>query len=327
MKRCFIILLVILISVKCCFTQDPHFTQFYSNPLYLAPSFAGATEQHRLATTYRNQWPSMPGAFITYSFSYDYYSTNYNSGVGFLFMRDEAGTGRMSRTNAGIQYSYNIQISDLWYVRPGVYFLYTQRGLDFNRLLFNDQIHVSGTTSTIEVPSENSIGDIDFSTSALVFSNKCWLGISVDHLLRPNQSLYGDDIKLPIKYSVFGGVQIIRRSRLLRPIDETLSMAFIFRSQDYNNQLDVGLYYYKSPLVFGFWYRGIPVVKSNNRIGDAVALLVGFKIEQFSIGYSYDFTISKLLTSTGGAHEVSLIYEFTTYREKKKKHAIPCPEF
>ena len=65
----------------------------------------------------------------------------------------------------------------------------------------------------------------------------------------------------------------------------------------------------------------MPFVISDNKI------LVGYKIEQFSVGYSYDFTINKLLTSTGGAHEIALIYEFTNKRKKRKRHMIPCPEF
>ena len=38
--------------------------------------------------------------------------------------------------------------------------------------------------------------------------------------------------------------------------------------------------------------------------------LIGIKTSQFHIGYSYDFTISNLIGSTAGAHEISLIYEF-----------------
>jgi hypothetical protein len=50
--------------------QDPTFSQFYANKLYLSPSFAGATEQYRLAMNYRNQWPAVPGVFNTYSISF-----------------------------------------------------------------------------------------------------------------------------------------------------------------------------------------------------------------------------------------------------------------
>lgn len=127
-----------------------------------------------------------------------------------------------------------------------------------------------------------------------------------------------------MKFSFFGGFQIIRQGKLLKPIDETVSLAYLFRLQQNKKQLDIGLYWNKVPLVLGFWYRGIPPFNSER--GDALAMLVGFKMKGFSIGYSYDFTISNLVSSTHGAHEISLSLDFQTNR-KKKIHAIPCPEF
>jgi len=58
--------------------------------------------------------------------------------------------------------------------------------------------------------------------------------------------------------------------------------------------------------------------------------LIGIKTSTVHIGYSYDFTISNLISSTGGAHELSLIYEFNNLsvgQRNKRIRAIPCPEF
>ncbi|MGC9343401.1 MAG: PorP/SprF family type IX secretion system membrane protein [Bacteroidales bacterium] len=309
------------------FSQDVQFTQFYASKLYLAPSFAGAIQQDRIALSYRNQWPAIPGTFISYTFAYDHYFSNFNSGVGFLLFRDVAGSGSLSTTNFGIQYSYDFQINNYWHIRPGAHFYFSQTGLDFDKLIWNDQILPGGTGQTsIEQPPLESKADIDFASSILVYSEKHWLGFTVDHLLKPRNSLYDTEQFVPLKVSVFGGTQVIRRGKLLNPVDETLSLAFLFKSQAGINQLDLGLYWYKEPLVFGLWYRGIPIV-NNEKVGDAISFLTGYKIENFSFGYSYDFTISKLLSSTGGSHEVSLIYEFKTSRERKRKHMIPCPEF
>ena len=93
-------------------------------------------------------------------------------------------------------------------------------------------------------------------------------------------------------------------------------------------QLDFGLYWYKNPLIFGFWYRGLAGFSGGGFDRDAVILLVGSKTQNLHIGYSYDFTISSLLGSTGGSHEVSVMYEFKSNKKRKRKiHAIPCPEF
>ncbi len=327
MKKYIFIILSVTLSIFHLSGQDPQFTQFYANKLYLAPSFAGAVQQDRISLNYRNQWPSLPGTFVSYAFSYDHYFDGFNSGVGVLFLRDLAGSGKLSTTNFGVQYSYDIQINNWWHIRPGIHFMYTQTGLDFDKLLWNDQISVGGNTSTTEQrPGVETRGDVDFSTSALAYSDKHWFGFAVDHMLKPKNSLYGNEFTVPLKVSIFGGTQVIRKGRLLSPIDESLSIAFLFKTQDKISQLDLGLYWFKSPLMLGLWYRGIPVI-NNERIGDAIAVLAGYKIEDFSVGYSYDFTISRLLSSTGGAHEISLIYEFKTSRARKKRHMIPCPEF
>ncbi len=325
MKRLTIILTLFLF---CFFSlaQDPQLTQFYSAPLYLAPSFAGATQQHRVASTYRNQWPGVPGAYVTYTFSYDHFFSNFNSGLGLLIMRDEAGSGDLSTTNIGVQYSYDIQLADLWHIRPGISFVFTQTGINFSKLLWGDQISPSGTTPTIQIPSLERKGAIDASLSVLVYSGRMWAGAAVDHLFRPNNSLYDNDTRLGMKITAFGGYQVVRKGRLLKPIEETLSLAGLFKYQSHIMQLDMGVYWYKNPLVFGLWYRGLPVI-SNEMRGDAICFLVGYKVDQFSIGYSYDFTINKLLTSTWGSHEIALIYEFTTSRKKQKRHMVPCPEF
>ena len=325
MKKLFISY-VLLLNLCILASQDVQFTQFYANKLYLAPSFAGAVQQDRVSLSYRNQWPELPGAFVSYSFSYDHYFSNFNSGVGILFLRDLAGSGELSTTDFGVQYSYDIQVNNWLHVRPGIHFLYMQTGLNFDKLIWNDQLSPSGNTQTIEQPTLNSQGDVDFASSILAYTDKHWLGLTVDHMLKPKNSLYDSETTVPLKVSLFGGTQIYRKGRLLNPIDESLSVAFLFKNQNEYSQLDFGLYWFKEPLILGLWYRGIPII-FDEKVGDALALLGGYKIDNFSIGYSYDFTISKLMSSTGGAHEISIMYEFKTTRERKKKHMIPCPEF
>ena len=125
--------------------QDPQFTQFYANPLYLAPSFAGATTQDRISAVYRNQWPELNNVFVTYSFAYDHFFENFNSGVGVLVMRDVAGSGDLGILNAGVLYSYDIKINDDIHLRPGIHFNYTQQGLDYYKLVWNDQLTSGGS--------------------------------------------------------------------------------------------------------------------------------------------------------------------------------------
>jgi len=308
--------------------QDPTFSQFYANPLYLAPSFAGATEEYRLGINYRNQWPAVPGVFHTYSISFDKAMPNFNSGFGILATYDVAGSGDLSTTNIGLLYSYDFSISNDWHIRPGINFKFYYLGLDIYKLIFNSQLTGSGTSPSVYPPPFDNVADVDFATSALAYNDRIWAGFTLDHLLVPKTSFYGDDANVPIKFNLFGGIQLIKKTRLRVKLQETLSIAMNFQKQAKFYQTDVGLYYFKSPLIFGLWYRGIPFMTS--QAGDAIIGLIGYKSDNLHIGYSYDFTISNLISSTAGAHEISLVYEFTSFTlgtQKKRIRAIPCPEF
>ncbi len=328
LRRTVYILITVFILFSDCYGQDPTFSQFYANPLYLAPSFAGATQEYRIGMNYRNQWPSIPGVFETYSISFDKAMPNFNSGIGVLATYDVAGSGDLSTTNIGLLYSYDFNINKDWHFRPGVNFKFYYLGLDIAKLVFNSQITGSGTTPSISPPPFDNVADVDFATSFLAYNDRYWGGFTLDHLLAPKTSFYANDSKVPVKFNLFGGMQLIKKTRLRVKLKEVLSIAVNFQKQQKFYQTDLGLYYYKDPLIFGLWYRGIPFVTS--QAGDAVIGLIGIKTEQLHIGYSYDFTISNLISSTGGAHEISLIYEFNSFKigqQRRRIRAIPCPEF
>ena len=329
MKRIIYLLILSFIIFADSFGQDPTFSQFYANKMYLAPSFAGATEEYRFALNYRNQWPSIPNSvFNTYSISFEKAMPNFSSGIGVLATYDVAGSGNLSTTNIGLLYSYDFNINKEWHIRPGVNFKFYYLGLDIGKLIFNSQMTGTGVTPSITPPPFNSVADVDFATSALVYNERIWAGLTLDHLLVPKTSFYGDDASVSVKFNMFGGVQVLKKTRLRQKMQEVLSVAMNFQKQGKYYQSDLGLYYYKDPLLFGLWYRGIPLVTS--QAGDAIIGLVGIKTSQLHIGYSYDFTVSNLISSTGGAHEISLIYEFNNLslgQQRKRIRAIPCPEF
>lgn len=301
--------------------QDPHFTQFYANALYLGPSFAGAVEGSRIAAQYRNQWWEQPVPFVTQSVSFDHYFKSFNSGVGINLLSDLAGTSQLGVMQVGLHYSYNLKIFNIWHVRPGLSFSYMQHGI-YGDITFIDQIK-GGFTSAPD-PTFDQARDIDAGTSLLVYSSGFWLGGTVDHLLTPNVSLHATEAMIPIKTSIYGGIDVRRKGRLLKPSDDVMTFAFLYKQQGPVQQLDLGVYWYNYPFVLGLWYRGLPTF--NSQRGDAVMFLFGLKFTTFNIGYSYDFTISNMLQYTRGSHEISATYKFNLTK-RAKKGEVPCPEF
>jgi len=327
-KRIIYVIIFLFLVLGEGFGQDPTFSQFYANALYLSPSFAGATEEYRFSLNYRDQWPAVPGVFHTYSISFDKAMPNFNSGIGVLATYDVAGSGDLSTTNIGLLYSYDFNINREWHVRPGVNFKFYYLGLDIAKLIFNSQLTGSGVSPSVTPPPFDNVVDVDFATSALAYNQRIWSGITIDHLLKPKTSFYGDNATVPVKVNLYGGVQVLKKTRLRQKAQETLSVALNYQRQGRYNQTDIGLYYYRDPLIFGLWYRGIPFITT--QAGDAIIGLIGIKTNSLHIGYSYDFTISNLISSTGGAHEISLVYEFNNLslgQQRKRIRAIPCPEF
>ena len=307
--------------------QDPQFSQFYSTPMLLAPSFAGGVRDSRFSLNFRDQWAAIPGKYVTLSAAFDRNFPLFNSGVGFYFMRDVAGSSRLSLTNLGMAYSYLIKLSPEWNLRPGVGFYFTQRSIDYSKLIFGDQLASSPTSgsSSNQYPGKDAVQDVDASSSIIVFNKAFWGGATVDHLLKPDRSFTGNTARAPLRVSVYGGMRLVLAGIQLKPADESVSFAFHYKQQADFRQLDMGLYWYKNPILVGVWYRGIPLFKSYAG-SDAVVFMVGYRMEGFQVGYSYDATVSKLGYQTGGSHEISLIYEFAI-TAKKKWAAVPCPEF
>ena len=84
-----------LIISSVAFAQDAHFSQYYANPIYLNPAFAGLDRCPTVHTNYRNQYLEL-GVYQTYSASYDQYVDKLNSGVALMALRDDAGNGALN---------------------------------------------------------------------------------------------------------------------------------------------------------------------------------------------------------------------------------------
>ena len=337
MKKLYAIVLLALGYADVAMAQDPQFTQFYAAPLYHNPAFAGSAHRGRAIANYRNQWSSVPGAFITYAASVDNYFRPYNSGAGINLSYDRTGTGKLASFNLGGQYAYEMPITKTWAARAGFEFAYKRRALDYGRLVWRDQLSPTGPNQgTSENLNQGGANFFDVSSGILLYSKAFWAGISSAHMNQPNQSLIGENSRLTTRWTVQTGMNIPLSSKRAGKFNNnevvtSLTPAILYKQQGSFKQVDLGLYMNVQPIVFGAWYRGIPVIKNAARQGinhDALAFLIGVKMPYYSLGYSYDITISQLGPGTGGSHEISLSYEFETGKQFRRKHtAIPCPKF
>lgn len=294
--------------------QDPVFSQYYAAPLQTNPAFTGMTLMPRIGIHYRNQWPNLPNAYATYMATYDQFVPFLNSGFGIAAMGDIAGDGIYKTLSFSGLYSYRLDFGNGYFAKFGLEGTYRQRSLDWNRLVFYDQLDpVTGPNDPSgnpnpsgEAPPEDLVsGNVDFSAGLLLYSPNFYAGFSMNHLNTPDESFLGINnnlyFGLPMRMSLMAGYQFNWDSDLEG--ETYLSPNILYTRQGQFSQLNAGFYGQLGLVFAGAWYR------HTSYNPDAVIGLVGVQYGVLKVGYSYDLTISDA-AGFGGAHEISLILNF-----------------
>jgi type IX secretion system PorP/SprF family membrane protein len=291
------------------FAQDPIFSQFYGNPLYLNPAMTGATVCPRITLNYRNQWPGLDGTtYATYSASYDQHFEVLTGAVGLIAYHDVAGPGQLTTDQVSGIYNYALEVNKHLNFRFALQGAYFQKKIDWTQLTFGDQIdsRKGFVYDTKEVQEFKGNSGWDFSagffgfTRGLRSKRTYYGGGAVHHLNEPDQGLINIST-MPMKITVHAGARFpVGNSR----DNVSVSPNILFQKQANYEQLNLGLYLQKAGFVSGLWFRN----------KDAFILLVGFVKDQIRVGYSYDVTVSKLTNKTAGAHELSMAI------------TMPCPK-
>jgi type IX secretion system PorP/SprF family membrane protein len=313
--------------------QDPVFSQYYATPLQINPAFAGSAFAPRFGAGYRHQWPSLNRAYQTYAAYYEQSLDRLNSGIGFHFEGDDAGNGILRTNRFSAHYAYRIMINNKTGLKIGIEAGMFQSALNWDRLIFPDQIDPIGgiNAPTDEIrPDQLSITRLDLSSGLLLFNENLWLGFAMKHLNTPKETftLTNNNLAqgLPIRYTLHGGADITIRKGNKNTWGSFLSPNFLLASQGPFQQINLGAYYGLGPLFAGTWFRH---TLDQNR--DALIFLVGFKQGVFKTGLSYDTTISRLAGNSGGTYEltfqVSLDQSETLRKRKKRADNAECPKF
>lgn len=312
--------------------QDPQYSQFYANQVMLNPAFTGSGIGYRFALNYRAQWVGIPGYYKQTAFAFDMplYIGSTTQGVGVSVTNDVAGEGNLARTNVLLNYAYEIPLTDArdggHTLRLGLSGGFQQASIDFYKLRFPDQIDpqdgfVRPTADPLFILNVRKSMREDVNAGLLYYNNYAFVSFSAEHLTTPLQTFgdfKGKEARLPMKYTLSGGMRI-PLGDFREPDKLSITPVFLAKMQGPFFQFDVGTYVNIEPMVFGFWYRH----------QDAVVALIGVQKGPFSLGYSYDYTVSSLTNSISqGSHEISLGLQFAKDPKITKKwRSYPCPKF
>lgn len=337
MKKFLLPMIVLLFVTAQVQAQDPHFSQYYANALYLNPAMAGSNIGPRVILNYRNQWPSIPGTFVTYTASYDQYFDKLSGGIGVQLLADRSGEAIFKHNMASFMYSNNLNLNRDWSLKTGFQAAYIQKSINWANLVFPDQLdaRLGIFRQTSEPLPSNGVTNanyFDFSAGMVIFNDQFYAGVAAHHLTQPNESLIPDsdpDANLPMKITAHVGGNIVVKEGNYRQPSTIISPNVIFQLQGTFNTVNAGFYANRGPVTGGVWYRYSGLGSSIGGTSDAFAVLAGVQQGIFRFGYSYDITTSKLRDATTGSHEISvqLLFEEDKRARKKPIKKIQCPAF
>ena len=336
-KLKYILISFVICSLSKGFSQDPIFTQFFSNALYLNPALAGRDLSPRVHTTYRNQWPGINKAYVTYNLEYDQFSTDLHGGVGLQIMHDRTGDGLLNTLQFSGCYAYQLLINRNWTLNFGVKISFVQKSFNWNEAVWGDQLDPSrGNIYSTNQPQGNNANYLDLSNGFILFSKNTFFGASFNHLTTPNESfLYNinpnNTDKLPVRTCFHGGHKIRILKNGLFHQELFVTPEFVLDFQSNFKRLNFGTYFVDGIFDLGFWYRHTRLQDPNNAgfaAQDAIIVVLGLEKNNLKIGYSYDFNLSNLLASSIGAHEISFTLDIPSSVKKVTKfRVINCPQF
>lgn len=292
-KSCVIGLLAVLLAGAGHAQQDPQWSMYMYNRMVLNSAFAG---HHRdgghFTMAGRTQWVGIDGNPRSFSLAYDKPIYRLNSAFGFSLMNDQLGP--FSATDFKGHYAYRLALNQKGAaLQLGVNLGILYRAVDGT----NWRPPQQPTDPVLATVVANQILlDMGAGIAYTAADDRIYMGLGVNHLLEPTITAYtlsGNDNRVPRTFSFTAGYRYdIARGMYVQP-------SVLVKRAGPIMQYDLNVNMTLQPLVFGLGYR----------LGDAVVGLVGLQAsKRLFVGYSYDYTHSRLGAATSGSHEIIISY-------------------
>lgn len=286
------IVLLITVFVACTLNaqQITLHSQYLFNDMMVNAGATGSKDYIPIYFNFRKQWTNFPGSPTTQLLSADAKVAK-NIGFGGTIFNDVAGPSRITGANINTAYHLRLDKSNQHHIGFGIGLNLAQHYIDINKIttyLPNDPAILIGYNNKL-------VPDVNFGMF-YYYADKGYFGVSANNLVQTKRDLFDFNYKLynPLArtYNFYGGYNFqlgktskskIKLSTLFQLIETGTFQADFTALYEWNNLFWLGASY---------------------RINDAVVGLLGFNIKMFSIGYSYDYTLSDIRKYSYGAHEV-----------------------
>ena len=301
--------------------QKPHYTQYFQNMAVLNPAVTGMENSIAFKAGFRNQWVGLDNApetkFLTINMPLnigsntfsgfadygvkepstrserdDYVSSLSHHGIGLVVLNDK--TGPINRTTFNLTYAYHLNVADYANLSVGVGGGINQINLDATRLQFENP-------SDPALKSNNLLKRVnpDLNAGIHFYTSSFYFGAVVQQVLNSTVSYNQGYTTAKDKrhYFLTSGYRIwLNEEFSLIPSAMLRFTPPVPKSFDANLKIA-----YKTD----FWLAG------TFRHNDSFAAMLGFNIANtVNLGYSYDYSTSRLNTISSGSHEIVLGLNF-----------------
>lgn len=315
------------------FSQENHFSQFYSAPQYLNPAFAGDAHYMRagLSTRYMKPLPAKP--IVNSLLHFDYKITNQNNGLGFtLFSHTEV----LNHIKLQVNYSHTIKLSKNKYAKAGLGISLNQRSSNASGMTFPDQYDLLGYTGnpSAEPLLKDNCYFPGISAGAIFYNEMLWISLAGDYLNLPRENFAGQQNTYPAKFLAATGLLYPLNKRKtskrrfskfggLKPYS-SLGPVLSYVQHGKFTEISGGISATIQPFYGGIHYRYQHdfTIDNNKYAYNAIVLIAGYRQEEFTLAYSVDVSFSNQTVNRNGAHEFSFTWYFSGVIEDYKRNAL-----
>lgn len=320
MKKLVFGLIAVLTCMQALAQQKPHYTQYILNQYIINPALTGIENYIDIKASHRHQWVGVQDAPVTTYFtihspigkkdyrtsatsyrvpgqnprgkSYweDYTAAEPHHGIGLQIIDDR--TGPLNRFAAYITYAYHIGISAKTSLAAGFGAGFTKLSLNTAKLDFvYVPVDPAVTNSNIINTSKP-----DFNAGVYLYSAEYFVGLSAQQII-PQKVAFSDyavrttDGKFVPHLFATAGVRLL--------LDEDFNFIPSVMVK-YINPLPL-----QADLNGKLQYQDVAWIGASYRTGEGFAGMIGMNISNtLNVGYSYDYTTSRLSTVSKGTHEI-----------------------
>lgn len=271
-----------------------YFNHQFLQPILFNPGATGFQGDHQVLAGYKHNWSDFEGAPRTFTALYHGSFAN-NLGLGFQVLTDRIGVENLTHGQAN--FAYRIPFDDL------VLSVGLSAGIETHKItdIQNDPL-IDPTDPLLNAAIDGYTlfdGGIGLYGEA---SEKLFFGVSFPNLIKNRLTDISGDINLP-EFDNFSYAFLLGYRFAVENYDFTIEPSLIVKNLRYSPFLidaNLKFSFLDEQLVGGVGYT----LGDNSR----ASLLLGTRINQLRIYYSYDVSLGDFQQYNNGSHEITLVY-------------------